>query len=170
MNLSPKSLVLLSVVLAAGSLGGTAAYRVGALADSPEPPPRQSLDLDATKDGQDRNGRRAGFAPCREPARLEDGQCVTEVVRTVTVPTATSGAVGARPAHTAAGSSDHHGGSDDSGHHGGDDHDSHHGGDDEGDHHGGDGEDGHHGGDDDRDDDRDDDHDDHDRDDDHDDD
>ncbi len=168
MSKRPRSLAFLSVVLLAGVLGGTAAYRVIVPASSAESAPRESLVVDAADKvaGKERAGdaRRSGFAPCQKPARLEGGRCVTDVVRTVTVPGASAAAAAPPPAPAPAGSSgvvpdQHHGGDDDSGHHhGGDDDDDdhgHHGGDD-GDHsghHGGDDDSGHHGDDDDDDDD-----------------
>jgi hypothetical protein len=182
MSLSPKSLIFFAVVLLAGVLGGTAAYQV-VQASSPQPAPRESLIVDSTADnGADkaagkvkaRQGGQSKFAPCRRPARLEDGTCVTDVVRTVTVPggspVAAAPPQAPAPAPTPAApsgggpQSHHHGGHDDSGHddsghHGGDDDDDD---DDSGQHHGGDDDDhdddddhsGHgHGGDDDDDDD-----------------
>ena len=173
--MSPKSLVFLSVVLLAGVLGATAAYRIIVPASSTESAPRESLVVDAADQGAaNKQTRRQGFAPCRKPARLEGGQCVTEEVRTVTVP-GTSAVTAARPPASApapapapttapSGTDDdgdddghHHGGDDDGHHHGGDGEDGHHhGGDDDDDdsHHGGDDDDhdddsGHHGGDDD---------------------
>jgi hypothetical protein len=165
MIMSPKTFVVLAVVLVAGVLGGTAAYRVGVLAGSPEPAPRESLVVDSDSTDQvaekqkARDGRPA-FAPCRKPARLEAGKCVTDVVRTVTVPG--SSAVAAAPAPAApapapvvpSGGSEqgHHSGHDDGddhGHHSGEGEDGHHhGGDDDDDDHSGHG----HGGDDDDDD------------------
>ncbi len=174
MSLRPKSLIFLSVVLVAGVLGGMAAYQV-VQASSPEPTPRESLIVDSADDGtgqaaekKARNGRPAGFAPCRKPARLEGRKCVTEVVRTVTLPGQSAVAVAPPPAPASApapapsssssqsGQSHHHGGDDDHGHHGGEGEDGHHGDDDDDDHsgHGHGGDDG----DDDGDDDRDDDH------------
>ena len=131
-DMSPKSLIFLSVVLVAGVLGGTAAYQV-VQASSPEPAPRESLVVDSADVGAEkqkaRDGRRPGFAPCRKPARLEGRKCVTDVVRTVTVPG--QSAVPAPGASSSqAGQSHHHGGDDDSGHHGGDDDDDDHHGDD----------------------------------------
>jgi hypothetical protein len=173
MNRNPKSLVVLSIILVAGVLGAVAAYRafVPASADSAE---RETLVVgsDNTAKQQAKDGRRAGFAPCRKPARLEGRKCVTEEVRTVTVPGTSAVASAPRPAPAPAAppAPAVFGGDDHGHHHGGDDDGHHHGGDDDGHHHSGEGEDGHHhGGDDDRDDDDHDDHDDRD-DDDHDDD
>ena len=87
MSLNPKSLVFLSVVLMAGVLGADRRLpdrRARPVA--PSPAPRESLVVDSAEGESAREGRRAGFAPCRKPARLEGGKCVTDVVRTVTVP------------------------------------------------------------------------------------
>jgi len=159
MSLNPKSLIFLSVVLMAGVLGAIAAYRIAVPASSSEPAPRESLIVDSAEDAMTRDGRRAGFAPCRKPARLEGGKCVTDVLRTVTLPGQSVAAApppAAAPAPAPSSSDDH-------GHHGGDGEDGHHhGGDDDDDHdgdddHHGDDDSGHHGGDDDDHDDDDDD-------------
>jgi hypothetical protein len=161
MIMSPKTLVFLAVVLVAGVLGGTAAYRIGVLAGRPEPAPRESLIVDSTDQVAEkpkaRNGRPA-FAPCRKPAKLEGGKCVTDVVRNVTVPgsSVVAAAPAPAPAPAAPAPATPPGGSEQSHHHSHDD------GDDHG-HHSGEGEDGHHhGGDDDNHDDDDHDDDDHD--------
>ncbi len=177
MSLNSKSLLLLAVVLLAGVLGGTVVYRSVTPASGAEPSPRKTLVVDSADAGAaqqaTRDKRRPEFAPCREPARLEGGSCVTDEVRTVTVPAQGPGSAAApsAPAAPAAPSSSgsstqHHSGDDDHAHHGGDDDHGHHGGhdddgDDDDDHggHGGDDHGGHggHGGDDDHDDDHDDD-------------
>ena len=155
MSQSPKSLIFFAVVLVAGVLGGTAAYQA-VQASSPAPGPRESLVVDSSDDVADqgatkklRDDGRSGFAPCREPARLEGDTCVTDVVRTVTLPGASAAAPPAPPTSSSqSGHSHHHSGDDDHGHHGGDGEDGHHhGGDDDDDDHSGHG----HGGDDDHD-------------------
>ncbi len=139
MSLNPKTLVLLSVVLLGGVLGGTAAYRATVAASGAEATPRQTLVVDSADTGADlgarpakvRDAQRPKFAPCRKPARLEAGKCVTEEVRTVTVPAQSSGTAARPPASAPAssgGSSSHHGDDDrddDHGHHGDDDGDDH---------------------------------------------
>lgn len=154
MNL--KSVVVLLTVVAAGLFGGAAAYQVASsVRGSAEADARESVVVQEGGQGQGR----ARFAPCRKPAKLEAGRCVTDVVRTVTVPGSSGG--GTAPARASGGAAPAFSGGDDDSHHGDDDDHGHHGGDDDGHHHSGEGEAGHHGDDsDDRDDDRDDDDDD----------
>ena len=179
MSLSPKSLIFLAVVLdGRGARRGRPPTGSQCQAEAPEPPPRKSL-ISARRRSRRRtaHGRRAGFAPCRKPARL-GAQCVTEEVRTVTVPERSiTVAAGPRPAAAARPTPARgpvaplattttttttvatttvtrprppRGDSDRGHHHGGDDDDD----DDDDDHHGGDDDEGDHGGDDDDDDDR----------------
>ena len=135
-----KSGFVLLIALAAGVVGGTAAYQVATpTSSSAESSVRDPIVVKKGDRGRD---KARGFAPCKRPATLEGGRCVTDVTRTVVVPGAappvqSSGSTGRAPAPAPV---PFHASSDDN----------------EGRHHGGEGEDGHHGDDDDRDDDRDD--------------
>ena len=126
-----KSGFVLLIVLIAGVLGGTAAYQVATPASSSaEPAARDSLVVNKTNARS--QGR--GFLPCKRPATLQGGRCVTEVTRTVVVPgapvapaTSASNGRGPAPAPVPVDTSGddhevrHHGGEGESGHHGDDD-------------------------------------------------
>jgi hypothetical protein len=155
-----KSGLVLLIAIVAGVLGGTAAYQVAApTSSSAEPAARDSIVI-KKGDRARENGR--GLAPCKRPATLEGGRCVTDVVKTVVVPapaaqsSGSSGRASAAPVPVPFDASGddhegrHHGGEGEAGHHGDDDGDDDHGDDtDDAD----DDSHGHHGGDDDGDDD-----------------
>ena len=102
--MNPKSIVMFLVVLMAGLLGAAAAYQVALPATSAESAPRESLVISDTQPGDQATPRAAQgkrFAKCRKPAVLDNGTCVTEVVRTVAVPgssgSSSSGSSGRTP-------------------------------------------------------------------------
>ena len=126
-----KSGFVLLIVLVAGVLGGTAAYQVATpTSSSAEPAIRESI---VVGNGDRARDKRPGFAPCKRPATLEGGRCVTDVTRTVVVPgtasARSSGSSGPGPApvpfHASGDDSEgrHHGGEGESGHHGDEDDD-----------------------------------------------
>lgn len=84
---------------AVGLVGAVTAYRL-ALGDPDDERHRQtgvpSVAPAAATDTPTPAAPRTRWAPCEPPAELEDGVCVTEVVRTVVVPAPSSAA--ARPA------------------------------------------------------------------------
>ena len=78
-----KSGLVFLVVLAAGLIGGTVAYQVATpTSSSAEPTANGTLVLPKTE----RPGKPRGFAPCKRPATLLGGKCVTDVTRTVVLP------------------------------------------------------------------------------------
>lgn len=77
--MSLTSTLAATAALAVGSVGAVTAYQIVA----PEPVAETSQQTAAAASQQ--QGER-GFAPCRPPAELEAGKCVTEVTRTVVVP------------------------------------------------------------------------------------
>lgn len=79
-----------TAAIAAGTTGAVTVYQLA----SPEPTPAPVV---ATADQGAANDT-PRFAPCRKPARLEDGRCVTDLTRTVVLPGATRGTSPGAPA------------------------------------------------------------------------
>ena len=126
-----KSGFVLLIALTAGVLGGTAAYQVATpTSSSAEEVARESIVVGKGDRARDQGPK---FAPCKRPATLQGGRCVTDVTRTVVVPgtpaPARSGSSGPGPApvpfHASGDDNEgrHHGGEGESGHHGDDDDD-----------------------------------------------
>ena len=96
-----KSGFVLLIALAAGVVGGTAAYQVATpTSSSAEPVAREPIVVKKGDRGRD---KAPGFAPCKRPAILQSGRCVTDVTRTVVVPGAaapvqSTGSTGQAPA------------------------------------------------------------------------
>ena len=81
MNL--KSILVAGAATVAGVAGGVAVYQITAPAElSRRPPPPAAA---ATPKARAAKGE-TRFAPCRPPAVLEGGKCVTTAVQTVTLP------------------------------------------------------------------------------------
>ncbi|MBS2938440.1 hypothetical protein KDN32_11865 [Nocardioides sp. J2M5] len=118
---------VVSALLAAGTAGSVAAYRSQAGVDVvTRPAAQETPGAPATTDAQPR--QRVRWAPCPAGSVLERGTCVTDVVRTVVLPSTPQPAP-ASPAGAVRGSddgADDHGagteGSDDLGDDQGDDH------------------------------------------------
>jgi hypothetical protein len=79
------SIGIASAFLAVGLAGSVAAYRTAA-GVGPEEPGRTAASTAAPAAQVVQPGTRFRWAPCPPPSHLEDGVCVTEVVRTVVVP------------------------------------------------------------------------------------
>lgn len=132
-----KSGLVFLIVLAAGLIGGTVAYQVATpTSSSAEPTANGTIVVPENQ----RRDKPPGFAPCKRPATLLGGKCVTDVTRTVVLPGAAAPAQSSGGRAPAPAPGPFHAS----------------GGDDEGRHHGGEGEEGHHGDDDGDDDDHDD--------------
>lgn len=82
------SVGIVSVSLAIGLAGSAAAYRAASV-DTPDARPRAAAVTAPRPEAPAqvvRPGSRFRWAPCAAGAHLENGVCVTEVVRTVVVP------------------------------------------------------------------------------------
>lgn len=75
-----------TAAVAAGTAGAVTAYQLA----SPEPASAPAIETVDQGTGPDR----PRFAPCKKPARLKDGRCVTNLSRTVVVPGSTVAASG----------------------------------------------------------------------------
>jgi uncharacterized membrane protein YgcG len=97
MNL--KSMLVAGTATVAGVAGGVAVYQITAPAEFT--PSQAAPAAAATPKARAANGE-TRFAPCRPPAVLEGGKCVTTQVQTVTLPAPAAAAAPAAPAAAAA--------------------------------------------------------------------
>ena len=122
-----KSILIVLAAVVAGTLGGSVAYQVAVPAGNAQPATNESIVLKSPEAAARQQRRKARFAPCKAPAQLEGRRCVTDVVRTVSVPG--SAAAASAPRQSAPAPSGSSGSSfnddrrhgDDSGHDDGDD-------------------------------------------------
>jgi translation initiation factor IF-2 len=97
MNL--KSMLVAGTATVAGVAGGVAVYQITAPAEFT--PSQAAPATAATPKARAANGE-TRFAPCRPPAVLEGGKCVTTTVQTVTLPAPAAPAAPAAPEAAAA--------------------------------------------------------------------
>jgi uncharacterized membrane protein YgcG len=97
MNL--KSMLVAGTATVAGVAGGVAVYQITAPAEFT--PSQAAPAAAATPKARAANGE-TRFAPCRPPAVLEGGKCVTTTVQTVTLPAPAAPAAPAAPEAAAA--------------------------------------------------------------------
>ena len=115
MNL--KSVIVVLAAVIAGTLGAAVTYQVAVPAGNAQAPTTESIVLKSPGEKARPERRKARFAPCKPPAKLEGRRCVTDVVRTVVVADQSAPAAPA-PAPRSSGSSfndDSRHGDDDSG-------------------------------------------------------
>lgn len=145
--MNPVTSLVLSAALLVGGAGGVAAFQHAARPDLPTSASASAAETadpaPAAATATPQPARRAQhrprvrWAPCPDGSSLEDGVCVTDVVRTVTVPAPAAPAV----SHAGASATTQHLSGDDDGDDEGDDHGDDHGDDDRGDDHGDEGDD-----------------------------
>ena len=131
--MNPVTTVVLSVALLLGAAGAVFAYDSGAhsmRANAAVSRAAATATADAVRPARHRGGHHrtvVRWAPCPDGTALEDGVCVTDVVRTVTLPAAAAPAVSHN--NNTAGATQHSSGGDD-GDDDGDEHGDEHGDDD----------------------------------------
>jgi hypothetical protein len=95
--MSTVTSLILSLALLVGGAGAVAAFESAAGSGSALPSasaPTETVRAAATGHRPHRHRTLVRWAPCRDGARLEGGACVTDVVRTVTLPASATAANG----------------------------------------------------------------------------